>query len=200
MTSKTTRHITLTFKTETLNGTDVEITNCYIVSEKTLHSALAWLAHQKHQTANALDSWLRKHDAKLDRRDGPAMVERYTSGNGRELYYRNGKIHRGNGPAVITRAHCMRNEEYYREGKYHRDDGPAVVTRLQDGSIRESYYNRGRRHREDGPAFIIRKSDGSVREQSFYVDGKRVDRPPLLQHVIRPGITIIKPLPSRHEP
>jgi hypothetical protein len=39
-------------------------------------------------------------------------------------YYRNGKLHRDDGPAVIK---PDGTQEWYKEGKLHRDDGPAVI-------------------------------------------------------------------------
>ena len=39
-------------------------------------------------------------------------------------YYRNGKLHRDDGPAIIR---PDGTQEWYKEGKLHRDDGPAIV-------------------------------------------------------------------------
>jgi hypothetical protein len=197
MTRNTNLHITLSFNTYNLNGTEVKTTNCYAVSDKTLASARTWLKQQKHPTACSLNDWLRKHSAKLDRRDGPATIERYPSGNGRDIYYRNGKIHRDNGPAFVTRADCLTNEEYYRDGRHHREDGPAVITRLPGGVVHEHYCREGEFHRDDGPACVVREADGSVREQSFYLRGKRVSEWRVPEYKIIKGVTAKCALPKR---
>jgi len=47
--------------------------------------------------------------------------------NGDKYWYKNGKRHRIDGPAIT----CNGNKWYYKEGKRHRLDGPAVE--LADG-------------------------------------------------------------------
>jgi hypothetical protein len=90
-------------------------------------------------------------DGKLHRDDGPAIV----CPNGRQCYYRDGKLHRDDGPAIV----CPNGEQhYYRDGKYHRDDGPAVVYAgpaivYADGN--KYYYCDGKPHRDDGPAIVM---------------------------------------------
>ena len=41
-------------------------------------------------------------------------------------------------------------ERWYRNGRRHREDGPAII--YADGS--EFWYKNGKLHREDGPAII----------------------------------------------
>ena len=41
-------------------------------------------------------------------------------------------------------------KRWYKGGKWHRDDGPAVI--YPDGS--QCWYKEGTRHRDDGPAVI----------------------------------------------
>lgn len=56
--------------------------------------------------------------------------------NGTKTYFRNGKFHRKNGPAMETpEGHRM----YYFNGEPHREDGPAME--LVDGT--KYYYLRG---------------------------------------------------------
>ena len=43
---------------------------------------------------------------------------------GTKYWYKNGKIHRDDGPAVI---HPDGTQYWLKNGKYHRDDGPAVI-------------------------------------------------------------------------
>ena len=47
------------------------------------------------------------------------------------------------------------HQRWYKDGKYHREDGPAVI--LTSGT--EFWYKDGRRHREDGPASIFGDGD-----------------------------------------
>lgn len=75
--------------------------------------------------------------------------------NGRQIWYRNGKIHRDDGPAIIY-LNVMREEWYqiginiwYQNGIIHRHDGPAVTHR--DGT--HEWFHNGARHRLDGPAW-----------------------------------------------
>jgi hypothetical protein len=43
-----------------------------------------------------------------------------------------------------------RTESWYKDGKLHREDGPAVI--FPSGT--QDWYLNGERHREDGPAVI----------------------------------------------
>ena len=67
--------------------------------------------------------------------------------NGRQEFYRDGKLHREDGPAVI---YADGRQEFYRDGKLHREDGPAVIY----ANGRQEFYRDGKLHREDGPAVI----------------------------------------------
>jgi len=53
--------------------------------------------------------------------DEPALI--YAESGFRE-WYRNGKVHRDDGPAVLW---ADGQQEWWRDGKLHRDDGPAVI-------------------------------------------------------------------------
>ena len=68
-------------------------------------------------------------------------------------YYKNGQLHRDDGPAVV---YTDGRVEYFKNGWLHRDDGPAIVS--ADGSV--SYWKNGWRHRNDGPAIVW--ADGRV--------------------------------------
>ena len=69
-------------------------------------------------------------------------------------YYKDDKIHRDDGPAIILPAG---SQKFFIEGKLHNEYGPAVVSYL---GMRE-YYIDGRRHRENGPAVI--EGNGTTR-------------------------------------
>jgi len=62
-------------------------------------------------------------------------------------YYKNGKQHREDGPAVIYPDGTV---IWKIESKRHREDGPAVI--YKDG--RKEWWLNGKRHRVDGPAII----------------------------------------------
>ena len=84
--------------------------------------------------------------------------------NGNQYYYRNGKLHREDGPAVIR---ADGSQEYYRNGKYHREDGPAVIG--VDGT--QYYFRNGMYHRVDGPAVLY--PDGT---RHYYLNGKELSK------------------------
>ena len=61
--------------------------------------------------------WYRK--GKLHREDGPAVVQ----ANGSKYWYRKGKLHRIGGPGI---EYANGSKLWYLKGKLHRLDGPAV--------------------------------------------------------------------------
>jgi len=80
------------------------------------------------------------------REDGPAVI--YDGGR-QKRWYRYGKLHRVDGPAIITSDLV---EEWYIDGKRHRLDGPAVEWLNGRESGRKEWWINGFVHREDGPA------------------------------------------------
>lgn len=77
-----------------------------------------------------------------------------------ERWYKNGKLHREDGPAVI-----INNDKYwYKNGRKHRLNDPAIE--LANGN--KYWYKNGKLHKEDGPAKII--DDGA--QKQWYVNGK----------------------------
>lgn len=93
--------------------------------------------------SNGVERWYK--DGFLHREDGPAII---WPDNDMQ-WWLNGKLHRDDGPAVISRY----AERWYRHGIAHREDGPAVV--WDDG---EEWYRYGELHREGGPACINNES------------------------------------------
>lgn len=81
---------------------------------------------------------------------------------GARTWWRDGRLHRDDGPAV-ERPDGRR--EWWRDGQRHRADGPAIE--CADGY--RSWYLDGQRHRDDGPA--IERPDGS---RSWWRDGRQV--------------------------
>ena len=110
----------------------------------------------------------------------------YKYDNGREEWYRNGVLHRLDGPAIISYEYTA----YYNDGKRHRLNGPAIMMqnpnqveyfingerhRLDGAAIictngYQSYFINGHCHRLNGPAVI--HPDGS---EEYYIDGKEVN-------------------------
>jgi hypothetical protein len=66
--------------------------------------------------------------------------------DGSKEWYKDGKLHRENGPAVESPDGY---KQWYKEGKRHRENGPAIE--WADG--RKKWFKNGQIHREDGPAF-----------------------------------------------
>ena len=64
-----------------------------------------------------------------------------------KVWYRNGKIHRLNGPAVINGT----RQTWYQNDERHRVDGPAVID-----YNRYEWYQNGKLHRTDGPALVVK--------------------------------------------
>lgn len=86
-------------------------------------------------------------DNKLDREDGPALVDKSL---GREEWHQNGELHREGGPAESIVLENFSSRKWYQHGKLHRDEDPAVVD-----SQGEIWYQHGELHREDGPAVCM---------------------------------------------
>jgi len=102
----------------------------------------------------------------------------YKNGNLRkEIYCKNGLLHREDGPAYIN--YFINEEvekEYYKNGRRHRENGPAIIKHYEDGKIYyESYYINGKLHREDGPARIWYGYDGiTIWSKEYYLNGEQV--------------------------
>ena len=91
-----------------------------------------------------------------------------TNRYGDKTWHENGKLHRLDGPAYISK--CGYSEGWYQNGQLHREDGPARS--YTDG--RTDWYKKGVHHREDGPAVIY--ANGT----KFWIingDNHRIDGP-----------------------
>lgn len=139
-----------------------------------------WFQNGKRHRSNDLPAveytngrrfeWYR-HDRRHRDGDLPAIIDKCTKTRWREWWYKNGKLHRDNGPAIIECYHDM----WYQGGKLHRDnDLPAFIARTgiqkwyQNGELHrdndlpavispfyKEWYQYGMRHREnDQPAYI----------------------------------------------
>ena len=115
-----------------------------------------------------------------------------TLGKRTKIYYKNGSIHRSDGPAYITEDlvkdtfHNWNNIEqrifWYKKGKLHRIDGPAYDVRYAHFWCKKWYVN-DKLHRLDGPA--VESSNGDkifYLYNKFYFSGE--DIPFLLEKTI----------------
>ena len=85
-------------------------------------------------------------------------------GNGPDeskLWYKNGRLHRTDGPAVEW---PNGYKEWYLNGKLHKEDGPA--REWPDGNKLEWWLNN-KRHREDGPAIECKNG-----HKEWWLNGK----------------------------
>lgn len=84
--------------------------------------------------------------------------------NGSKSLYKDGELHREDGPAV---EYFNGSQIWYLNGKCHRMNGPAVE--LFDGY--RAWWRQGEIHREDGPA--IQRPDGTA---EWYLNNKLIAR------------------------
>jgi hypothetical protein len=96
--------------------------------------------------------------------NGERLVKTYSQLLNVTSYFKNGKYHRHNKPAII-REDC---EKYYCDGKLHRKDGPAVISEKS-----KMWYEKGRLHRVDGPAIEYKDKPSSwyIRDELHRFDG-----------------------------
>ncbi len=89
---------------------------------------------------------------------------------GTKEWYKNGKLHREDGPAC---EYANGHKEWYLNGRTHREDGPAVEYANGD----KSWYKNGQLHREDGPA--IERYNGT---KDWYLNDKKIEDPNKCHH------------------
>ena len=70
--------------------------------------------------------------------------------DGEVRYYKNGELHRKEGPAIESLLH--NTKVWYRNGKRHRKEGPAFDGCDRLGRRLRKWRRHGQLHREDGPA------------------------------------------------
>jgi hypothetical protein len=117
---------------------------------------------------------------RLDRRlhrdpsEGPAHIyrNRDTGAITGMRYYWKGRLHRKDGPALISYGSGVITEEYYQGGLLHRDpkEGPSRSERNSNGVLTvEAYslYGQPYRDAKDGPQYCERDEDGSIIEEKY---------------------------------
>lgn len=97
-------------------------------------------------------------EGELHRDDGPAVEEN----NGNTKWFRNGLQHRDDGPAILYPEY---KEAWLIMGHYHRIAGPAI--KYADG--REEWYSYGQLDRKDGPAVTCANG-----KKEWYEGGKYI--------------------------
>jgi hypothetical protein len=73
---------------------------------------------------------------------------KHTDSDGTQFWYKDGNLHREDGPAII---YPFGSQRWYINGNIHREDGPAYIS--PNGN--QIWYKDGNIHREDGPAYIL---------------------------------------------
>jgi hypothetical protein len=141
-----------------INGTIIEdsyqsVTNQIKIVKFLDNTQLFSLMPNQITRKNGTQEWYK--NGRLHRLNGPALEH----SDGTQEWYKNGRLHRLNGPAL---EHSDGSQEWYRNGNLHRLNGPAVT--FADGS--QFWYKKDRLHRLHGPAIIL--ADGS---KNWYVDG-----------------------------
>lgn len=159
------------------------IDSIYILHEIAKHDKNIWITFSSLN--KELNRYFNTHSLKYELCFRTIKIDKY----GNTLYKLNGKYHRTDGPAIITKKY---EEYWYINGKYHRTDGPAVVmgdscTWYNNGKIHriggpavlrasgtEFWYENDKLHRIDGPAAIYR--GGSLVVEEWWINGIKVNK------------------------
>ena len=89
--------------------------------------------------------------------------------------YKDGQLHCDTYPAIyLSRDTNSTFEYWYKEGKLHREDGPAHSNYDQIYSHKYWYLN-GFQHREDGPAVVWSRA-GVISLVDWFLFGKRIPK------------------------
>jgi hypothetical protein len=141
------------------------------------------------------ETWRNKR-GRFDRLNGPAILEYDAVINDvvRELWYRNGVLHREAGPAILEHlpgrgitkeswwknGMCGRDDHPLRRGSYRRTSaGPAIIEYdpRTHKRTREEWRTLpdGHLHRSQGPAVIERDAEsGAVTKALWYRNGREI--------------------------
>ena len=107
-------------------------------------------------------------DTKEEDRNG-RYVKKEKDGTKKIVWYKNGVIHNGNGPAFIRKGGGFDTViQWYQNGVIHNDNGPAMITKTPSGKWTKEWYKNGELHRDgDEPAII-----NSENERHWYKNGQ----------------------------
>lgn len=101
----------------------------------------------------------------------------------REEWWRDGKLHRKNNPA-ITIFHPENRERietyFFFDGKLHSPPSGCAAVEIRDPTtlmlVRQEYRRDGELHRERGPALRTYTSEGDVLSDEYYLNGRLVNK------------------------
>ncbi|WP_175912367.1 hypothetical protein [Burkholderia metallica] len=111
---------------------------------------------------------------------------RYES-NGTVEYFKDDKLHREDGPAMID---ADGYKVWFVNGLRHRLDGPAVLG--PDGH--QAWYVEGQLHREDGPALILKTGT-----REWFIHDKRITEQEFNQYLKAKELCTDKTPPQEQE-
>lgn len=98
-------------------------------------------------------------------------------GNEYDMWIKNRKLHRIDGPAVIRYLENgqLHNIAWYINGKFHRIGAPACICYFENGQIRyNAWYINGKLHRHGGaPADIEYFVNGQIKYEAWYKYGEQ---------------------------
>lgn len=105
--------------------------------------------------------WYKKERG-MKMNDGYVKKEYYLEGQFKTEYYEDGQL---------------KKEEWYKNGVLHRENGPAVVNYwLGKKKYLEEWYKGGQLHREDGPALVEYNEEGQKITEEYYLNGEKVEK------------------------
>lgn len=99
--------------------------------------------HLRVEEGVSIEEWYK--NGILHREDGPASIKDFGNGVSIKEWYLNGQPHRENGPAF---EHSNGQKKWYKNGIIHRENGPAV----EHANGQKEWLINGVYHRENGPA------------------------------------------------
>ncbi len=80
----------------------------------------------------------------------------HTGSDGTQYWYKEWKLHREDGPAII---YTNGNQRWYKDGKLHREDGPAVI--YPNGE--QYWYKDGEQYEPSAHELIVYKMNEKER-------------------------------------
>lgn len=132
---------------------------------------------------------------------GKRKFEEIKTEGRKKAYTLAGRLHRKDGPAIISHRKdgTVKEEEWWLNGKRHRDNGPALIEYSRDQCkgtnfvYMESWFYKGKRRcRKDGPDCVTYFQDGKVSGE-FWYDSKgflhREDKPAIVSYFHKGGIS-----------
>ena len=93
------------------------------------------------------------------------IVEEYEFGDGVKEWYKDGKLHREDGPAI---EYSNGDKIWYKNGKWHREDGPAIE--LNNG-VKDWYLNN--KQYTESEFLKLTKPNPSCNGKIVEIDGKK---------------------------